>query len=344
MEYLFFKIYNNTAKKVEYLFMKTDRLFVATDGKKKRKRKGAEAGVKERIIAVQKMQEYVEEHMEEKISLSDLAKVSLFSPWYSYRIFKEYTGFTPADYIRRLRLSRSALRLRDERISVTEVAFAMGFQSVEGYQRAFRREFGCNPNKYAKHPIPIILFIPYGVIYKEIKRKHKSLEEEMNVFIQMIHKPERKAIIKRGIKASDYFEYCVEAGCEVWGLLTSIPSISGEPVCMWLPEKYREPGTSEYVQGVEVSMDYNGEAPEGFDVIILPEADYMLFQGEPFEEEEYCLAIEGVQEAIKGFDPSSKGYEWDAENPRIQLEPIGSRGYMEMAAVKPSSFQEAALR
>lgn len=282
--------------------MKTDRMFAATDGKKKRKM------------------------------------------WYSYRIFKEYTGLTPADYIRRLRLSRSALRLRDERISVAEVAFAMGFQSVEGYQRAFRREFGCNPNEYAKHPIPIILFIPYGVIYKEIKRKHKSLEEEMNVFIQMIHKPERKAIIKRGVKAVDYFEYCEEAGCEVWGLLTSIPSISGEPVCMWLPEKYREPGTSEYVQGVEVSMDYNGEAPEGFDVIILPEADYMLFQGEPIEEEEYCLAIEGVQEAIKGFDPSSKGYEWDTENPRIQLEPIGSRGYMEMAAVKPSSFQEAALR
>lgn len=244
--------------------------------------------MKEQIIAVQKMQEYVEEHIEDTITLSNLAGVSLFSPWYSHRIFKEYTGFTPADYIRRLKLSRSALRLRDEQISVTEAAFAMGFRSVEGYQRAFRREFGCNPNEYAKHPVPIFLFIPYGVLYGEIKRRHKRLEEETNVFIQIIHKPERKAIIKRGIKAADYYEYCEEAGCEVWGLLTSIPSISGEPVCMWLPEGYREAGTSEYVQGVEVSTDYDGMVPEGFDVIVLPEADYMLFQGEPFEEEEYC--------------------------------------------------------
>ena len=104
---------------------------------------------------------------------------------------------------------------------------------------------------------------------------------------------------------------------------------------MWLPEQYRKPGTSEYVQGVEVETDYAGEVPEGFDVIDLPEADFMVFQGEPFEETEYCAAIEGVQEAIKRFDPRGRGYRWDEENPRIQLEPVGSRGYIELMPVKP---------
>ncbi len=290
--------------------------------------------MQEQIIAVQEMQNYISEHLKETITLADLSKVSLFSPWHSYRLFKGYTGLTPADYIRRLKLSRSALQLRDEKITITEIAFEMGFQSVEGYQRAFKREYGCNPNEYARHPIPIYLFIPYGVMYSDIRKNHKNLEEETNVFIQIIHKPERKVLIKRGIKATDYFEYCEEVGCDIWGLLTSIHSISGEPVCLWLPEKYRKPNTSVYVQGVEVSLDYNDVVPEELDTIILPEADYMLFQGEPFEEREYLAAIEGVQEAIKRFDPATRGYEWDEENPRIQLEPIGVRGYIEMLAVK----------
>ncbi len=290
--------------------------------------------MQEKIETVQRMQNYIIEHLEDSITLAALSEVSFYSPWYSHRLFKEYTGLTPADYVRRIKLSKSALKLRDDGISVTEIAFEMGFQSVEGYQRAFRREFGCNPNEYAKHPVPIYLFIPYGVIYNEIRRNHKHIEEETDVYVHIIHKPERKVLIKRGIKADDYFAYCEEVGCDIWGLLTSIPSISGEPVCMWLPKSYQSPGTSVYVQGVEVSVDYEGIVPEGFDTIILPEADYMMFQGEPFMEEEYCAAIDGVQEAIKRFDPSTRGYQWDDENPRIQLEPIGSRGYRELVAVK----------
>ena len=57
--------------------------------------------MKEQIIAVQRMQDYIKEHFDEDITLADLATVSLFSPWYSYRLFKRYTDLTPADYIRR---------------------------------------------------------------------------------------------------------------------------------------------------------------------------------------------------------------------------------------------------
>ena len=70
--------------------------------------------MKEQILAVQRMQDYIETHLDEKIGLSELSQVSLFSPWYSYRIFQEYTGMTPAHYIRRFRLTRAALRLKKE--------------------------------------------------------------------------------------------------------------------------------------------------------------------------------------------------------------------------------------
>lgn len=290
--------------------------------------------MKEQTLAVQRMQDYIESNLEQEISLSELAKCSLFSPWYSYRLFKTYTGYTPSDYIRRLRLSRSAMRLKKQGCRVTDVAFDLGFGSVDGYQRAFYREFGCNPGEYAKHPVPIALFIPYGVKFKELRKDTMNMKDLQSVFVQLVHKPERNAVIRRGVKAEDYFAYCEEVGCEVWGLLTSMNSLGGEPVCLWLPEEYKRPGTSTYVQGVEIATDQDGPIPEGFDIITLPESDYLMFQGEPFKEEDYSEAILALQHAIDRYDPTVIDYEWDDSNPRIQLEPRGERGYIELRAVK----------
>lgn len=287
----------------------------------------------EQILAVQRMQEYIEAHLDQEIDLAQLSRVSLFSPWYSYRLFKEHTGLTVADYIRRLRLSRSAMRLKNENVRITNVALEMGFGSVDGYTRAFRREFGCNPMEYARNPMPITLFIPYGVKFKFMRKEAEKMENVQNIFIQVIRKPARKAIIKRGVRAEHYFDYCAEVGCDVWGLLTSMDSLCGEPVCLWLPEAYRKPNTSVYVQGVEVDPDYNGIVPEGFDVIDLPEAEYLQFQGEPYEEERYGEAIGVVNSAMEKYDPSVIGYKWDESNPRIQLEPKGERGYIELKAI-----------
>ena len=69
----------------------------------------------EHVLAVQRMQDYISAHLAESITLADLARASLFSPWHSYRLFRTHVGLTPAEYIRRLRLSRSAMRLRAER-------------------------------------------------------------------------------------------------------------------------------------------------------------------------------------------------------------------------------------
>ena len=160
------------------------------------------------------------------------------------------------------------------------------------------------------------------------------MENVKSVFIQTVEKPHRKVIIKRGVRATEYMSYCKEVGCDVWGLLQSIKSIGGEPVCLWLPRSYRKSGTSEYVQGVEVSLDYNGIIPEGFDLIELPAAKYLMFQGEPFAEEDYRAAIEEIRTSIEKYDPTFIGYTWDTQNPRIQLEPIGTRGYIELLPIK----------
>mgnify|MGYP002352018561 CR=1 FL=1 len=140
--------------------------------------------------------------------------------------------------------------MRDENVKVIDAAFETGFSSVDGYQRAFRREFGYNPKEYAQNPVPISLFTAYGVKFKSLWKEVKNMAEIQNVFIQVIDKLPHKAVVKRGVKADEYWAYCMEVGCDVWGILTSMKSLCGEPVCLWLPEKYRTPGTSKYVQGV----------------------------------------------------------------------------------------------
>jgi hypothetical protein len=88
------------------------------------------------------------------------------------------------------------------------------------------------------------------------------------------------------------------------------------------------------VQGEEDATDYDGIIPEGFDVVDLPAAKFLMFQGEPFDEEDYCQAIMELQAAIKAYDPSVIGFAWDNDNPRIQLEPIGTRGYIELWSIR----------
>ena len=241
----------------------------------------------EHILLVQKMQDYIEAHLSEEITLAALAEICSLSLWYAHRMFREHTGYAPAEYIRRMRLAQSALRLKAEHARIIDVAFELVFSSVDGCTRAFRKAFGINPREYAKNPVPVNLFVAYGVKFRELRKEGSAMAELKHVFIQVIHKPRRKRIIKRGIKAENYFDYCGEVGCDVWGTILSMDSLCGEPVCLWLPDQYKLPDTSSYVQGVEVAEDFDGVIPEGFDVITLKEADYLMFQGEAFEEE-YC--------------------------------------------------------
>ena len=102
------------------------------------------------VISVQKMQEYIEAHLNEKITLKQLANAAGYSPWHADRLFREITGKRPFDYIRALRLTKAALVLRDNKIKVVDVALDFVFDSQEALHGHFQRNLGCLPKDTAE--------------------------------------------------------------------------------------------------------------------------------------------------------------------------------------------------
>ena len=163
----------------------------------------------------------------------------------------------------------------------------------------------------------------------------ENSQNQPKISVTLIKKPPRKLLIRRGVKAEEYFDYCAEVGCDVWErLYAMIPEPDGEPICLWLPKAYVKKGTSVYVQGVEFAESAEITVPENFDEIRLPAALYLMFRGEPFPDKEYAAAIGQVKAFMEQYDPAAFGYMWDDDSPRIQLEPRGERGYIELRAVR----------
>ena len=289
--------------------------------------------MREQAEAVQRMQDYIEGHLTDVITLEQLSAAAGYSAAHACRMFKRLVGVNAFAYIQGRRLSRAAMRLRDSADRVLDVALTFAFDSHEGFTRAFSDRFGISPQRYRQEKPPIRLFMPRSArsLYSYLTEEVKEMESKI-VFSQVVERPARKLILQRGKKATHYFEYCEELGCDVWGILESIAGALYEPIGVWLPENLQKSGTSVYAQGVEVPVGYAGIIPDGMDVIELPACKMMVFQSEPYEEDYANMeaAINSVWDAIKRCKPETYGWKWaDSIAPRFQLIPLGPRGYIE---------------
>ena len=205
----------------------------------------------ENVNAVQRMQSLIEGNLHQPITLHMLADAAGYSPWHAARVFTSLTGKSPFEYIRLMRLSRAALRLRNEKVRVVDVAFDFVFGSHEGFTRAFSKEFGVTPQQFSQTRRPIRYFLPEDVLKKHLalQKGEKEMAETNTIFVQVVDRPARGLILKRGIEAKDYYAYCGEVGCDIWDELCNIKQALFEPIGMWLPKNLQKPGTSEYAQG-----------------------------------------------------------------------------------------------
>ncbi|REJ74037.1 MAG: helix-turn-helix domain-containing protein [Acidobacteria bacterium] len=84
---------------------------------------------------------------EERTSLAELSRLDGRSATHLQRVFQATIGESPLQFERRVRLQRAALSLALTGSSILEIALDAGFDSHEGFTRAFRRHFGCSPGE-----------------------------------------------------------------------------------------------------------------------------------------------------------------------------------------------------
>ena len=100
------------------------------------------------------MQDYIKQHLEDRVSLKDLAEAAGYAESYASRVFSEIVGIAPLDYLRARRLSRAADKLRGSAAKIIEISLEAGFETHEGFLRAFKKRFGICKQTLASHSNP----------------------------------------------------------------------------------------------------------------------------------------------------------------------------------------------
>ncbi len=93
---------------------------------------------------------HIQQHLDEAISLRQLAEVAHFSACHFHRIFRGMVGESLKQHIRRLRLERAAVHLKNTADPVLHIALDAGYETHESFTRAFRAMFGESPSAFRK--------------------------------------------------------------------------------------------------------------------------------------------------------------------------------------------------
>ncbi len=95
--------------------------------------------------------EYLDEHLRENVQVQDLCLAAHVSQSYLYKCFERMTGLSTREFIRQYRMPQIKMQLRQNTLSIQQIAEQNGFSSVSAFSRMFRNRYGISPAAYRKH-------------------------------------------------------------------------------------------------------------------------------------------------------------------------------------------------
>ncbi|WP_445374892.1 helix-turn-helix domain-containing protein [Photorhabdus tasmaniensis] len=87
----------------------------------------------------------------EGIKIDTIANRSGYSKWHLQRVFKEVKGCTLGEYVRKRRLHEAAKSLREEDLSILDIALQYGFSSQATFTRIFKKHFNTTPARFREN-------------------------------------------------------------------------------------------------------------------------------------------------------------------------------------------------
>ncbi|WP_430788899.1 AraC family transcriptional regulator [Virgibacillus flavescens] len=125
--------------------------------------------------------DYIEEYLNQDLSIQDAANVACMSKFHYQRMFSMLTGVPVSEYIRRRRLTRAAQELAHSNSKVIDVALAYGYETPESFSKAFRKMHGVTPSAVRKnrHLLKAFPRLSFQIQFKgDVEMDYKLVEKE----------------------------------------------------------------------------------------------------------------------------------------------------------------------
>lgn len=91
---------------------------------------------------------YIEENFQNPLTVEELSNICHFHPNYFIRWFKSKTGLTPIAYINNRRIKAAQKLLLEEKNSISDISYKVGFSNLQYFSRLFKKQTGFFPKEY----------------------------------------------------------------------------------------------------------------------------------------------------------------------------------------------------
>lgn len=290
---------------------------------------------------VQKMIDYIEDHIQEGPTLDSLSRFMHYSKFYCSRQFRLIVGMTLKQYIAGRRLYCATIQVRDSKRSIMDIAMEYGYSSQAALTRAFQHTYGCTPAVYRKYPVPIPLPIrkvvlePSQYIVQGVVQMSETILTNPQIWVE--HIPAHKFIGLYDQNAEGYWDFEKRSDFDrIVGILESLIPFQHPVVWSHHAGWYYQDGKKGYFYGAGVPVDYTGVIPEGFEMRDIPESYYLVFGHPKYDYlRDNGEVMRRVEDLAWNFDPRSMGYEWNEELCQdYQRHMWNHRGYQVLRPIK----------
>jgi len=97
---------------------------------------------------LRRVTEYIQQNLDKKLTLAELAAVVCMSPYHFAHLFKDSTGVPPHRFVVRQRIARARGVLATPELSIAQISRMVGFRTPSHFTTVFRRVLGITPGTY----------------------------------------------------------------------------------------------------------------------------------------------------------------------------------------------------